>query len=792
MRKFFAIALWQCVVAATFGQLSGKVVDEKGLVLPGAVVTVNNNNNQLTDRGGVFDFADLPAKEHRLQITCVGCESFDTLVVAPAVLTITLNQSAFLLDDVIVSSLRVNEKSPVAHSKVTKEDIAAINLGQDIPFLLSMTPSFISSSEAGNGVGYTGFRIRGTDANRINVTVNGIPLNDSESHGVFWVNMPDFSSSIENIQIQRGVGASTNGAGAFGASINMQTEALNKEGYGEISSSYGSFNTNKNTLKLGTGLLKNKFAFDSRFSSLSSDGYIDRATTDMQSYYFSGGYYGKKTLVKVITFGGKEKTYHAWNGLPKDSLATNRTYNPSGEYVDNEGVTRYYDDQTDNYNQTHYQVFFSHKFSNRLNVNTALHYTRGVGYYEEYKADENLSKYNLAPIIYTVDTLTSTDLIRQKWLDNHFYGLVYSLNYTGNKLQASLGGGVNQYDGDHYGFVLWMKEAKQAISKNEFYNNRALKLDANVYAKANYAFFKGFNVYADMQYRYINHSMKGLGDKLQLLDLNPEFNFFNPKAGAHYEINKNHSMYASYAMANREPNRNNYTEAGVNEKPTSEKLSDVELGYLFKMKHFSFGLNAYYMHYDNQLVLTGKLSEIGEPLTTNIPKSKREGVELMLAYKPLKWISWEGNITFSRNRIQDYTEYVDDWDTYGQVANYLGTTSLAYSPDVTAASLLSLHFNGYRLAMQSNFVDKQYIDNTESEDRKIDSYFVSNLQLSKQFKVKQANTLVFYMTVNNIFNTMYSANAWSYSYYSGGSRSQELGYYPQAGTNVMMGLTLRF
>ncbi len=716
--------------------------------------------------------------------------------------------STIVLDDLVVTSTRASGKSPLAYSKVTKEDIAGINLGRDLPFLLSNTPSFVATSDAGAGVGYTGFRIRGTDAGRINITINGIPMNDAEEQQVFWVNTPDLSSSLENIQIQRGVGTSTNGAGAFGASINMQTEKLNSKPYAEISSSYGSFNTNKNTLKAGTGLLYDKFAFDARLSGIYSDGYIDRASTDMKSYYFSGAYYLPKTMIKAIIFGGVEKTYHAWNGVPGDSLATNRTYNSCGSYWEN-GIEKYYDNQTDNYDQRNYQLHITHTFNSNWNMNAALHYTRGIGYYEEYKDDEKLKKYGLPPFYvstdgFTITELKKTDLIRQKWMDNDFYGGVFSFNYTAKKISATLGGAANQYLGDHYGYITWFQNAVNVDNNYEWYKNDSKKTDANVYAKINAELYQGLTVFADMQYRFVDLKMHGIKDKYDdngmpiVIDEHPIFKFFNPKGGLHYELNKNNLFYASVAVANREPTRNNYTDAAENEQPVSERLTDYEVGYQFKNKYLSLSANYYFMDYKDQLILTGKVNEIGEPLTSNIPDSYRTGVELIAGVKITNWLTWSGNLTLSSNKIKNFTEYdVDEYDAAGDWigtrVNYLGTTDIAYSPDITAGSLFSFSYKSFSAGLQTNYVGGQYVDNTSNDNRRLDAYTVSNLYLGYSLKIKGLKSIDFNLSLNNLFDYKYSSNGYVwYSWYEEGQRMNDLRYFPQAGFNVLGGVTLRF
>ncbi len=718
------------------------------------------------------------------------------------------------LDEMVVTGTRASDKTPIAYSNVNKEEIRKLNFGQDIPFLLSLTPSLVATSDAGAGIGYTGFRVRGTDASRINVTTNGIPLNDSESHGVYWVNMPDFASSLEDLQIQRGVGASTNGAGAFGASLNMKTGNASMQPYAEVNGAYGSFNTSKATFKAGTGLLNNHWAFDARLSNIHSDGFIDRATTDLNSYFAQGGYFSQNTVVKLITFGGKERTYHAWDGVPKDSLHTNRTYNPSGHMAEDDygnPLAPYYKDQTDNYTQTHYQLILTHAFSPSLNLNAALHYTKGKGYYEEYKVNRKLEEYGLTPYYYEGSLIKKSDLVRQKWLDNDFGGAVFSLNYKDGDLDLTFGGGANQYAGNHFGKIMWVKNyaGDAAFTPGqEFYRSTGDKTDVNTYLKANYALAKGLNAYADLQYRFIDYKINGQNDAwdwmtgaMQELDIHKKFNFFNPKAGLFYQINDNNHAYASFAVGHREPTRNNYTDGSINDNPKAERLLDYEAGYVFRNPVVSLGVNFYYMDYKNQLVLTGKVNEIGEPLTSNISESYRAGIELMAGAKITDWLKWDGNMTLSQNRIKNYSEFVDlydqNWEWADQVENKLGTTPVSFSPNMIANSIFSATYNKWSASLLSSYVSKQYIDNTGNDSRALDSYFVNNIRLGYSLKLKGVKELSLGLLINNILNEKYESNAWVYSYYqqpdaNTRDRYESFGYFPQAGTNLVVSMSLKF
>ncbi|BEG98730.1 TonB-dependent receptor [Bacteroides sedimenti] len=717
------------------------------------------------------------------------------------------------LQEVQVVATRAAAKTPFAFSNVSKEQIRKLNFGQDVPFLLTMTPSVVATSDAGAGVGYTGVRVRGTDASRINITANGVPLNDAESHTLYWVDLPDFASSIEDLQIQRGAGTSTNGAGAFGATINMKTESISPLPYGEVAGTYGTFNTHKETFKVGTGLLKNRWAFDARISNIGSDGYIDRASTNMKSFFAQAGYYGENDILKFIAFGGKEKTYHAWNGISKSQLETNRRYNTCGEIQDdNDNVIGFYKDQNDNYLQYNYQMLYTHIFSKEWNMNVTLHYTDGEGYYEEYKNKRTLKEYGLVPFTIDGTQVKKSNLIRRKMMDNGFGGGVFSLNYATNGLQASLGGAVNRYEGNNFGKVIWVKNYIGSLDPDhEYYRNNAGKTDANIYLKANYELLKGLNVYGDIQYRHINYTINGVNDKwdwtktpgeMQKLNVDNNYNFFNPKAGLFWQINKKNAAYASFSVAQKEPTRNNFTDAKFNKIPSSEKLFDYEAGYTYNDSRFLAGVNFYYMKYKDQLILTGETNDIGEPLADNVPDSYRMGVEFLLGAKITSWLRWDGNATLSENKIKNYTEYLDNYDAdwnpmYSQTAHYVGTTTIAFSPSFIGNSMFTLNYKNWDASLQSSYVGKQYLLNSEQEDCKLDAYFVNNLRLGYTFTLPTLKSVRVGLIVNNLFNEMYESNGWGYSSYvvnKNGSKDRfnDAGYFPQAGTNILVGITLKF
>lgn len=711
------------------------------------------------------------------------------------------------LQEVQVVSTRATSKTPVAFTNISQVELKKVNFGQDIPYLLSMTPSTLTTSDAGAGIGYTTLRVRGTDGTRINITVNGIPMNDAESHNLFWVNMPDFSSSVKDMQIQRGAGTSTNGAGAFGASVNMQTEGASMQPYAEFNGSYGSFNTHKETVKVGTGLINNHWTFDARLSNIGTDGYIDRASVDLNSYYLQGGYFAGNTSVKLIAFAGKEKTYHAWNYASKEEMAKyGRRYNSCGKYTGDDGKPNFYEDQTDNYLQKNYQLLFNHAFSTVWNLNLALHYTKGDGYYEEYKDARTLVEYGLKPFMHDGKEVSESDLVRQKKMDNKFGGGVFSLNYTGNRLTASLGGGLNQYRGNNFGKVIWLKNYIGALDPgHEYYRNNSRKTDGNIYLKASYDLTKELSAYADLQYRHIDYTINGVNDKydwnqsaLRPLDVDKKFDFFNPKVGLNWNITPNQRAYASFSVAQKEPTRNNYTDGDPSAYPKAEKMLDYELGYAFANEWLTAGANFYYMDYTDQLVLTGSLNDIGEALTENVPDSYRMGVELMFGVKPCKWFRWDVNATWSKNRIQDFVESIpvyDGWQLLDVVNVTHKSTRIAFSPDFLLNNRFAFNYQGFDASLQTQFVGKQYMTNAEVEALTLDKYFVSNLNLAYTFKPKKiVKEVTLGFTVYNLFNEKYENNGWAASSYAKdiNHRVDEAGYAAQAGANVLGHLSIRF
>ncbi len=795
--------------------VSGKVTGEGNEALPGANLSVEGTlEGTVTNIDGRFVIDGLKAGSYQIKATFIG---YETLVKSVKIdnnkeIDFQLEVSPVMADEVIVVATKAGNKSPIALSNVTKDEIQKSNLGQDLPYLLSLTPSVVTSSDAGAGVGYTSFRIRGTDANRINITVNGIPMNDAESHGVWWVNMPDFASSLENVQVQRGVGTSTNGSGAFGATINMQTNTLRKEAYGEISSAFGSFSTFKNTVKAGTGLLGDHFAFDVRLSKITSDGFVDRASSDLKSFFVSGGYYAKNTILKINVFSGKERTYQSWWGVPKVRLesdlegmqryANHWLYTQEEtEHMINSDSRTYnyytYDNETDNYQQDHYQLFFSQKVGDYINLNTALHYTYGRGFYEQYKPDDNLGSYGLNPLMLVSaagDTITTTDLVRQKWLDNDFYGSTFSLNYDKGPLQVTVGGAYNIYDGRHFGNIIWAQFYGINEKDYEWYRSTGKKKDLTFYGKINYALYDNFNLFADVQRRNITHEIVGIDDKFRNITQTHSYGFWNPKAGFVVNPMPNHQAYASFAVAHREPNRSNFTDAdSVAPMPKEEVLFDFEAGYAVKENSYTIGANLYYMSYKDQLILTGEINDVGSAIMVNVDKSYRRGIEIFGGVKIINGLQWDANATISQNKILNFTEYVDNWNTWGQEQNFMEETDIAFSPNFVASSNIQYSpIKNFSIALVSQYVGRQYIDNSSSEDRMLDPYFVNNIRLSYNLELKEIRGIEFTLLVNNLASEEYETNAWVYSYILEGERYAMDGYFPQAGINFLAGATLRF
>ncbi|WP_299102341.1 TonB-dependent receptor [uncultured Winogradskyella sp.] len=696
------------------------------------------------------------------------------------------------LDEVLVKAVRVDAKAPITHSNVSKEGLAKRNLGQDIPMLLNFLPSVVTTTDAGAGVGYTGIRVRGISSQSTNVTINGIPYNDAESLGTFWVNLGDFASSTESLQLQRGVGTSTNGSGAFGASINVLTDAVSKTSFGEISNSFGSYNTRKHTVKFSTGLMNDHFEIAGRLSNIVSDGYIDRASSDLKSYFLQGSYVDDNTLIKAITFGGKEITYQAWNGLEDlDKLENDRTYNTAGEYTDYDGVTRFHDNQVDNYTQNHYQLHWNQRITNQWSTTLGLNYTKGSGYFEQYKEGEDFADYGLEPLDFNGEIVDETNLIRRRWLDNDFYVFNANANYKNDMINLIFGGSYSHYDGDHFGEVIWAQYASQSQIRDRYYDGNSVKNDLSVFTKANYKLNDKISLYGDLQVRNVTYKTTGTTSDLVEFAVDKDFTFFNPKAGITYELNNENNLYFSYARANREPNR---TDFESNENIEAEQLNDFELGWRHNKGNFTFNANAYYMSYNEQLVLSGRLDDVGNPIRTNSGKSYRLGLELEAIIPVTSKLTLQPNVTISTNKNQ---ETIIDFD--GELQN-LGKTDISFSPDLVAANAIVFQpVANLQMSLLSKFVGEQFMSNTQAKSSLLDDYFINDFNINYTLKTNSIfKEIVFSGLVNNIFNEEYISNGYYYTYDDSWSNPGSIttiegaGFYPQATRNFLVGVTLKF
>ena len=674
------------------------------------------------------------------------------------------------LDEVLVKAVRVQPNAPITHSNLTKKDIRKRNLGQDIPVLLNYLPSVVSSSDAGTGIGYTYLRVRGSDATRVNVTINGIPYNDAESQGTFWVNLGDFASSVESLQLQRGVGTSTNGSGAFGASLNILTDGISENAGGEIANSFGSFGTRKHSIKFTTGLLNDHFEFAGRLSKIYSDGYVDRAFTDLKSYYLQGNYVDKNTIVKAIAFGGKEKTYQAWYGLSKDQLEEDRTQNP---YT--------YDNETDNYWQDHYQLHWIETLNANWSTNIGLNYTRGKGYFEQFKDGRSAADYNNL-------INEDSDVVVRRWLDNHFYVANANVTYKKNSLELITGISYSDYTNDHYGEIIWGSDlASETNIRDRYYLSISDKSDFSIFSKATFRMSEKLQAFLDIQGRFVNYTTTGLTSDRAPIDIDERFDFFNPKLGFTYTLNPGNSLYVSYARANKEPNRNDFESNAVDVQ--HEELNDFELGWRHESDRLRLNANVYYMQYNNQLVLTGALDNVGEYLRENVDKSYRLGLELDASIVLTEQLSLISNFALSKNKIQDLTI-----DRDGAVQN-LGDTNIAFSPDLITTHALEYAPNTkFRAALIGKYVGEQYLSNTDTAASKLDSYFVTDFNFTYTLPVKNVfESIVFTGMVNNLFDLKYVDRGYTYlDTWSGPTATEVQGYYPQATRNFLLGMTLTF
>jgi iron complex outermembrane recepter protein len=816
--------------------ISGKVSTGDGEQLAGANVVLSGTYlGTITGNSGDFRLTGLKPGTYQLRVSFLGFETVDKLIqlTGNQQVDFVLVPAVVLAEEVVVKAYRAGNTTPASYTNISGEKLSEGNMGQDMPLLLQHTPSLVSTSDAGNGMGYSSFRIRGSDLTRINVTVNGVPLNDAESHGVWWVDLPDFAGSVENVQLQRGVGTSTNGAAAFGASVNFRTMAFSREPYAEIEGSMGTFNSYRKSVKFGTGLIADRFAFDGRLSASGSDGFIDRASSRLSSWFFSGGYFAPKTIIKFITFSGKERTYQAWNGIPRAKMENDTqgmlNYiegmgldSQDSAKLFNSGSRTYnlytYRNQVDDYTQDHYQLHLSHEFSPALFMNAALHYTAGYGYYEQFEKKQAFSDYGLNDIEVGSDSIihyemgvpqgyfengaiTSTDLIRRKWLDNDFYGITWSLDYSHGSIEAQLGGAWNTYDGRHHGNIIWSQFVSNGDMDYEWYHSTGLKKENNLFARLNYSFDQHINLFADLQYRHIDYTIEGMDDNKRNIGQHHRFDFVNPKFGLQVLVSSSQRAYLTFGIANREPSRSNYTDADqAKPMPVNETLRNLETGYEYTSRNVRASANMFLMNYRNQLVLTGDINDVGDPVMTNVLHSYRAGAEFTLELKVNSLLSIEINSSLSRNRILNFTEYVDNWDYWSdpvnepyQVIRKLGETNLAFSPQQVSSCRLDIRpIKPLLLSLQSCFVGKQYIDNTSSSDRMLRGYAVSNLLVEYNITAKRVKQIDLQFMINNLLNARYSSNAWVYRYRYGGEEHNLDGYFPQAGIHFMAGVSVKF
>lgn len=806
-------------------KLNGVVNDQDGKALVGATVQLIGTFQAVsTSVEGSYAFEKLEKGKYSIQVSYIGYEtkSKEIELNENTVLDFSLAFSPYLSDEFTVVGTRIDKETPMVYSTLDKKQIASQNLGQDMPELLSTTPSVVFTSDAGNGVGYTYMRMRGSDQSNINVTINGVPLNDAESQQVFWVDLPDLSSSTEDIQVQRGVGTSTNGSGAFGGSVNLQTENISSDPYAEINLAYGSFNTIKSTFKVGTGILNKHWSMSGRGSIVQSDGYVDRSSAKLASYFGALQYSSAKTNVRLLAFGGGEITQQAWNGVPSvrlendvqgmEDYAAASAWGPvhTENLLNSDRRYNYYlyENEVDDYNQYHNQLHLNQEINHNLVLNVSAFYTKGKGFFEQYQYEENafddnaFSDYGIDDPIIGGDTITNANFIRKRWLDNDFYGTVFNLRYDKGRWDAVFGGSYTQYKGKHFGNVIWSSVATSYDAPFEYYSNNSIKNDFDFYAKANFDLNEMISFYGDLQFRHVDYSYLGIDNNGNNLQQITDLNFFNPKAGINAQLNPENRLFASFAVGNKEPNRDDYVVAPPNDKPEHQTLYDLEIGYTLAKRNFALDVVVYNMQYKNQLISTGQVNDVGEVVRTNVPNSYRRGVEVIFNYQPLNWLRWTLNATGSINKIENHVEYVDNWDTWGKDTLSLGTTDISFSPSIIVGSDIAFTLfekthkedKKQRLTLNiiSKYVGKQYLDNTSSDDRSIDPYFINDLRLNYSLEHIGLRNITFIALVRNVLDVKYVSNGWVYKYQSGDTMNKLDGLFSQAGINYMLGVNIAF
>ena len=811
MRSLITMFISLIIISVGYGQhtLNGNILDAEGNPIQGATVRISNIElTTISDLDGVFMFNNLADGLYTVYVSYVGLTDRKQQInlSKSEYLSVTLQQAENRLEEIYISTNKLDTESPFSYTQVDEKELNVKNLGQDIPFLLEHTPSMVVTSDAGAGVGYSGLRIRGSDATRINVTVNGVPLNDSESHGVFWVNLPDFASSVKDIQVQRGVGSSTNGSGSFGGTIALNTDGISSEPYGRVSATLGSYDTYRSSFEGATGLMGGQYSIEGRFSKINSDGYIDRATSDLQSYFISAAKIGENHSLRLNVISGDERTYQSWYGAPESRVSGNEEA-LTNHYFRNQGSTyvtaadsinlfnsdrRYnyylYEDQVDDYRQDHFQLVYHLQAHEDLTLNATAHYTKGKGFFEEYRVDEDLIDYG------SDYSISNSDLVRRRWLDNDFYGVILNAEYQINPTSTILAGlGYNRYVGDHFGEVIDVIDIVDLPAQEPYYESESDKRDFNAYTKLDTRLTDQLNVYADLQLRRIGYQTSGIDNDSTPIDVDESFTFFNPKIGINYQISTHDQLYASIAIANREPVRSDFIDAVGTAIPKPERLQDLELGYRRSSQSYAFNVNLYFMDYTDQLVVTGAVNDVGSAVRTNVEDSYRLGIELSLDYKINEKLMWSPNVTWSRNKISEFNDVVVDFADFSLVETSMKDTDIAFSPTIIAGQRLTYTpIKGASVTWQSKYVGEQYLDNTSDKSRTLDAYWVNDLIFSygiaKKGVLKNASLK---LVVNNILSERYASNGYTFSYIFG-EKITENYFYPQAERHFLLGVELTF
>ena len=811
MKPLVSVLLLFLSISLSYTQhtLTGTITDAAGQPLQGATVQLSEVKRiTISDLDGVFMFNNLEDGKYTILVSYLGLEEQKQRINLrnSEFLQFTLAEDDFSLDEIYISANKLDVESPFSYTQVNEDDLDLKNLGQDLPFLLEHTPSMVVTSDAGAGVGYSGLRIRGSDATRVNVTINGVPLNDSESHGVFWVNLPDLASSVKDLQVQRGVGSSTNGAGSFGATIALNTSGIDAEPHLNLGLTHGSFGTQKLTVQANSGLMDGQYNVEGRFSTINSDGYIDRASSDLQSIYLSAAKIGENHSLRFNIISGDERTYQSWYGAPEarvsgdqealiDHYFTNlgSTYQTRADSINLFSSDRrynyyLYEDQVDDYGQDHVQLIYHQQANDDLTLNATAHYTKGKGFFEEFRVDDDLEDYGIA------DNVPSSDLVRRRWLDNDFYGAIFNAEYRlANSSAVLFGGGYNRYIGDHFGEVISVSALPALPEQQPYYESEGHKQDFNIYTKLETNLSDAFGLYADLQLRTISYQTEGTDNDGSEIDVDEDYTFFNPKLGFHYQLSAEDRIYTSFAVAHREPVRADFIDAVGTDIPSPERLFDLELGYRRSSVSYNFNANLYFMDYKNQLVVTGAVNDVGEAVRTNVADSYRLGLEVALDWQLSDQLMWSPNVTISQNRISEFNDVVVDFADFSLVETTMIDTDIAFSPSFIAGHRLTyLPMSGASVTWQSKFVGEQYLDNTSNEDRTLDAYWVNDLilayGLSDQGFLKHASVK---LMINNVLSERYSSNGYTFSYIFG-SKITENYYYPQAERNFLLGLDLKF